>query len=88
MKHLILSFFLIACTFSVTLGQSKNLNENVVITSQKGEINVRINENGELLVNVPPKDVRRFKANGVVRYSDFGAKGDGKTDDINAKETW
>ncbi len=84
MKHLILSFFLIACTFSVTLGQSKNLNENVVITSQKGEINVRINENGELLVNVPPKDIRRFKANGVVRYSDFGAKGDGKTDDINA----
>lgn len=84
MKHLILSFFLIACTFSVTQGQSKNLNENVVITSQKGEINVRINENGELLVNVPPKDVRRFKANGVVRYSDFGAKGDGKTDDINA----
>lgn len=84
MKHLILSFFLIVCTLGVVMGQSKNLNENVVITSQKGEINVRINENGELIVNVPPKDLRRFKANGVVRYSDFGAKGDGKTDDIDA----
>lgn len=84
MKHLILSLFLIVCTLGVVMGQSKNLNENVVITSQKGEIKVQTNENGELLMNVPPKDVRRFKANGVVRYSDFGAKGDGKTDDIDA----
>ena len=26
----------------------------------------------------------KFKANGFVRYSDFGARGDGKTDDIDA----
>jgi hypothetical protein len=45
---------------------------------------VRINENGQLIVNVSKKDAQRFKANGVVRYSDFGAKGDGKTDDIDA----
>ena len=31
-----------------------------------------------------PEDVRKFKANGLVRYSDFGARGDGKTDDIDA----
>lgn len=42
------------------------------------------NENGELLINVSPKDVLKFKTNGFVRYSDFGAKGDGKTDDIDA----
>ena len=30
------------------------------------------------------KDLQKFKANGFVRYSDFGAKGDGKTDDIEA----
>ena len=28
--------------------------------------------------------LRKFKANGLVRYSDFGARGDGKTDDIDA----
>jgi len=84
MKHLILFFFLIACTFSGARGQSKNLSETVAITSQKGETKVQTNENGELLVNVSPKDVRRFKAKGFVSYSDFGAKGDGKTDDIDA----
>lgn len=34
--------------------------------------------------NVSPKDVLKFKAAKVVHYSDFGAKGDGKTDDIEA----
>ena len=48
------------------------------------KIQVSTNENGELLVNVSPKDVSNFKAVGLVRYSDFGAKGDGKTDDIDA----
>lgn len=31
-----------------------------------------------------PKDVLKFKAAKVVHYSDFGAKGDGRTDDIEA----
>ncbi|RYG18523.1 MAG: hypothetical protein EOO07_08760 [Chitinophagaceae bacterium] len=30
------------------------------------------------------KDILKFKAAGFVRYSDFGAKGDGTTDDIDA----
>lgn len=36
--------------------------------------------------NKPPenKDLQKFKASGFVRYSDFGARGDGKTDDIEA----
>jgi hypothetical protein len=55
-----------------------------VITSEKNKTQVRTNENGELHVNVSPKDVLKFKANGLVRYSDFGARGDGKTDDIDA----
>lgn len=41
-------------------------------------------ENGELHANVSPKDLDKFKAAGRVRYSDFGTKGDGKTDDIDA----
>ena len=31
-----------------------------------------------------PEDIHKFKAKGLVRYSDFGAKGDGKTDDAKA----
>lgn len=58
--------------------------DNVVITSTKNKTEVRTNENGELLVNVSRKDARRFKAEGVVRYRDFGARGDGKSDDIDA----
>ncbi len=35
-------------------------------------------------MSVSPKDVLKFKAAKVVHYSDFGAKGDGKIDDIDA----
>ena len=58
--------------------------QNVVITSKKKKTKVRINKKGELTVNVSPKNLRKFKAFGLVRYSDFGAKGNGKTDDIDA----
>jgi hypothetical protein len=34
--------------------------------------------------SVSPENTERFKAIGVVSYSDFGAKGDGKTDDMVA----
>src|SRR5690606_21698128 len=50
----------------------------------KNKTAIRTNEKGELLVNVSEKDLRKWKARGVVHYSDFRAKGDGKTDDINA----
>ena len=67
-----------------TRGQTKSPPENVVMTSKEKKTHVHTAENGELHVNVAPKDVSRFKAVGWVRYSDFGAKGDGKTDDIDA----
>jgi hypothetical protein len=82
MKDLFLFFFLFSCLFSI--GQTKSPRENVVITSQKGKTQVSTHENGELLINLSPKDLRKFKARGFVRYSDFGARGDGKTDDIDA----
>jgi len=66
------------------MGRSKSPPENVVITSQKEKTQVRTYENGELLINVSTKDVRKFKANGLVRFGDFGASGDGKTDDLDA----
>jgi hypothetical protein len=83
MKYIFLSLFLFTCVI-VAKGQTESPLENVVITSEKNKTQVRTNENGELHVNVSPKDVSKFKANGWVRYSDFGARGDGKTDDIDA----
>ena len=44
---------------------------------------VSTNENGNLVIKVSEEDMAKFKADGFVRYSDFGAKGDGKTDDID-----
>ena len=84
MKYTLLFFFSFATVFSMAQDQAKGPLENVVITSKKNKTEVRTNENGELLINVSKKDVLRFKSSGVVRYSDFGARGDGKTDDIDA----
>lgn len=41
-------------------------------------------KNGKLHVDISPQNANVFKARGWISYSDFGAKGDGKTDDINA----
>ncbi|WP_149239745.1 hypothetical protein [Dyadobacter sp. 32] len=81
-KTLLLFIFL---SYSLaSLAQKRGSLENTVITSEKGEIRVQTGENGELKINVEPKDITKFKAAGLVRYGDFGAKGDGETDDIDA----
>ena len=82
-KYIFLSFIIFSSVI-VTLGQTKSPLENVVITSQKKKTRVRTGENGNLHVNVTPEDVSKFSTNGLVRYSDFGARGDGKTDDMDA----
>lgn len=84
MRHMRLFLLLFFTAFSIAEAQTQSPSENVVITSKKNKTQVRTNEKGELLVNVSKKDVVKFKADGLVRYSDFGAKGDGKTDDIAA----
>ena len=83
MKYIFLSFFFLICVIT-TQGQTKDPLENVLITSNEKKTQVSTNEKGALLVNVSPKDVRKFKSRGWINYSDFGAKGDGKTDDIDA----
>jgi hypothetical protein len=84
MKYVHLFFFLFSCVFSMAQGQVKSTSENVVITYDKNKTGVLTNEKGELQINVSPKDVEKFKSSGFVRYSAFGAKGDGKNDDIDA----
>jgi hypothetical protein len=39
---------------------------------------------GQTISSPENKDLLKFKATGFIRYSDFGARGDGKTDDIDA----
>ncbi len=83
MKYLILFSYLFSYVI-VSQGQAIKPDQEVVITSEKKKTQVTTNENGQLQVNVSPKSISKFKATGWVRYSDFGAKGDGKTDDIDA----
>lgn len=84
MKYPLIFFALLSSIFSMAQVQSQSPLDNVVITTKKNKTQVQTNEKGEILINVSKKDARQFKARGFVRYSDFGAKGDGKTDDIDA----
>lgn len=84
MKHLTLFFLIFIVAFNMATGQTKSQSEKTVITTDKGKTQVMTNDNGDLLINVTQKDLKKFKAKGFVRYSDLGAKGDGKTDDIDA----
>lgn len=84
MKYYILFVFLFSCAIGIAQQPTARPSEQVVFTSQKGKIGVQTNEKGELLVNVPPKDIRKLKAKGAVSYGDFGAVGDGKADDMEA----
>jgi hypothetical protein len=64
--------------------QSPSKKDLVTITRQKGKTEVREDKPGEIRVNVSPKDERRIKSAQYVTYKDFGAKGDGKSDDLTA----
>jgi hypothetical protein len=83
LKHFLTSFLLLTC-IAVARGQTRGTFEEVMITSNRKKTQVRTIESGELHVNVSPKDVRKFVSTGFVRYSDFGARGDGVTDDMDA----
>lgn len=83
MKYLFL--FHIFFSFLLTAqGQTTSPSESIVITYNKTKTLIHSNDKGGLMVNVSPKDLKKMKANGMVHYSEFGAKGDGKTDDIDA----
>ena len=81
-----LLWFCLGSEAAVAQGQGAGLPEEaaVVTTSNNQKTEVSTDANGALRVNVSPKDVQTFKKRGWVKYSDFGAKSDGKSDDIDA----
>ncbi len=52
--------------------------------SQKHSPSISLDENGEITINIPEEEIQKLRERGFVNYSDFGAKGDGRTDDINS----
>ena len=84
MNKMFFLFTALSCMLNMAQGQPENPSENVVITYEDGKTLVSPGENGVLYLNVSPEDLLRFKAGDAVRYGDFGAAGDGKTNDINA----
>ena len=83
MKYLFLFIYLLVGV-TVAEGQVGNPREKVVITVEGARTGIRADENRVLHVNVSPDDALEFKERGSVRYSEFGAIGDGTTDDIDA----
>lgn len=82
-KYTLLFLLFINCVITQAKRQNP-LTKKVIITNQPEQTKVTVNEKDQLYVNVSPKDLAKFKAAKLVSYSDFGAKGDGKTDDIDA----
>src|SRR5688500_16103542 len=79
----VLLWFILVSAFTVN-GQSEKMSDKVVVTEGGNKTEVRSNPDGSIQVNVSPKEMMKIKARGWVQYSDFGATGNGKTDDIDA----
>ncbi len=80
-KLLLLQFFLI---FTIPLLAQTVKEDSFVITYQKGKTEALAKSGERPSLNVNPKQSKKHIAAGVVLYSQFGAKGDGKSDDIVA----
>ena len=64
--------------------QTESPADKAILTSTNQKTQASTNAQGELRVNVSPKDAQALKKRGWVGYRDFGARGDGKTDDMDA----
>lgn len=83
MKYILL-FVCFLAGVTAAHGQVQSPSEKIIITVEKTRTEIRTDDKGVLRVNVTPDDVLKFKARGSVRYSEFGAKGNGTADDIDA----
>jgi hypothetical protein len=85
MRHLFLIFLLLVNFVLSGQAQHAKPEENVVFTlGKKKGISVQTTAKGTLEVNLSQKDIDKIKKRGHILYSDFGAKADGDTDDIDA----
>jgi len=82
MRYAFLLIFITSFILNVQ-GQTDSAMEKVRITTTEKRTQVSTNKNGELHIHITPADIIKFKAQGLVHYSDFGALGDGKTDDMD-----
>jgi len=83
MKKILISLFALFLVYSIVPAQIIRSSNKVFFIPSKKKTKVSSNEKGELIVNVCKKDAELFKANGFVSYKCFGAKGNGKTDDMD-----
>ena len=83
MKYIV-TFVYLLFAVAAAHGQVENPTERFVVLVDPNRTEVRTDENGVLHVAVARKDVLELQARGFVRYGDFGARGDGTTDDIDA----
>lgn len=80
MKAIALLFLLLP-NLALTIGYSA---PSISISVSSGATQFEEQKDGLLRLNVSEADSAAFKNAGYVRYSDFGAAGDGETDDANA----
>src|SRR5690606_14839849 len=79
MKYNLLSLLLVVSVFCF----AQDPDGEVIINYKQKKTEVLVDAKGDLIVNVRKKDVRKFRRKGRVQYNDFGAKADGRSDDIN-----
>lgn len=82
MKILIIVSFFIVLPSVFVCGQD-NITE-VEITEQADIAKIILTEQGLLKVNIPAGNMSIIISRGVAHYEDFGAKGDGQSDDLKA----
>lgn len=80
MKNGVSLLFLIFSIMTVS-GQFNSRSSTVVISSTSKATQVHQDEKGGLKIDVNTADLKRFKRQGFVRYSDLGAVGTGRSDD-------
>lgn len=69
-------------TFKGNAQHTRPANQQITIAYQSALTQAQLSSQGHILVNVHPHDLQQWKQTGYVQYSQLGAKGDGKSDDI------
>ncbi len=71
-------------SLNLSYGKTKTNIEKVIISTGQQETFIHTNETGSFIATVNNAAAKRYGLRGYVRYSDFGAVGDGITNDSDA----